>query len=631
MAISNENRISLKALSDFKANFKFADVSDLSEIKNKFAPTTQQSTRLQQSNDESYVKLFKLGPIIQDLIEAQKATEDELLHLRQFVAEQLGESGNTTELPPLVYAINDLGEKVVVFDANGSLPSTVRTIQPSGGELIISGDINVTGTIKSNLVFPDNSGGIVFDGDASNTFIKADSQPTESLQISAHKDVYVQSKVGGVYLQPLGTGTGVYVGETKIMDTSGNWVGPSSGLVGAAGANGANGSNGSAGADAPRLSTVRVYIGASSQPSAPSATITWSTLAVSSLTSGWSLTAPTIDASSTTTYYFSDISFVDATASATNTTSTGTTPTRSINFDGIVSFTNLNTRLADANTVIDGDRITTGTIDADLVTVDNIVAGNIKPTIAGSGQSNFAGEVTSLLYPFAYHGNFSRNASFTGSSFPSTGHNSQALRAGDIFYNTNDNRTYRYNGSSWVKFSIEADSILANNIYAGTLDCSQLTVTNLDAGSISAGTISVTRLPGLSDLAYDLSAGVAYVGDSSNTTGSVTASFSSLPAGSKIVINASLGITGPGGSQDTGQGSYYATSTGNFSVSAWNLSSTNYYVSGSSNSPPKWIYHSGVATVSSTGSCSFTFTIYSTYSRRTNINTMRITALAIEA
>jgi len=405
----------------------------------------------------------------------------------------------------------------------------------------------------------------------------------------------------------------------------------SDGAAGAAGANGANGSNGSAGADAPRLSTVRVYIGASSQPSAPSATITWSTLAVSSLTSGWSLTAPTIDASSTTTYYFSDISFVDATASATTTSSTGTTPTRSVNFDGIVSFTNLNTRLADANTEIDGDRITTGTIDADLVTVDNIVAGNIKPTIAGSGQSNFAGEVTSLLYPFAYHGNFSRNASFTGSSFPSTGHNSQALRAGDIFYNTNDNRTYRYNGSSWVKFSIEADSILANNIYAGTLDCSQLTVTNLDAGSISAGTISVTRLPGLSDLAYDLSAGVAHVGDSGNTTGSVTASFSSLPAGSKVVINASLGITGPGGSQDTGQGSYYATSTGNFSVSAWNLSSTNYYVSGSSNSPPKWIYHSGVATVSSTGSCSFTFTIYSTYSRRTNINTMRITALAIEA
>ena len=247
MAISNENRISLKALSDFKANFKFADVSDLSEIKNKFAPTTQQSTRLQASNDESYVKLFKLGPIIQDLIEAQKATEDELLHLRQFVAEQLGESGNTTELPPLVYAINDLGEKVVVFDANGSLPSTVRTIQPSGGELIISGDINVTGTIKSNLVFPDNSGGIVFDGDASNTFIKADSQPTESLQISAHKDVYVQSKVGGVYLQPLGTGTGVYVGETKIMDTSGNWVGPSSGLVGATGPQGAQGAQGAKG------------------------------------------------------------------------------------------------------------------------------------------------------------------------------------------------------------------------------------------------------------------------------------------------------------------------------------------------------------------------------------------------
>jgi len=393
------------------------------------------------------------------------------------------------------------------------------------------------------------------------------------------------------------------------------------GSDGAAGADGANGSNGSAGADAPRLSTVRVYRGATSQPSAPSATITWSTLAISNLTSGWSLTAPTIDASSTTTYYFSDISFVDATASATNTTSTGTTPTRSINFDGIVSFTNLNTRLADANTVIDGDRITTGTVDADLVTVTNISATGIKPTITGSGQSNFAGEVSNLLYPFAYHGYNSKNSSQTGGSLPSVGQNSLPLKDGDIFYNTSDNFTYRYNGSSWVKFSIQADSIIANYVYAGVVNASQ----------INAGQLNIDRLPGLSDLAYDLSAGIAHVGDSGNTTGSVTASFSSLPAGSKIVINASLGITGPGGSQDTGQGSYYATSTGNFSVSAWNLSSTNYNVSGSSNSPPKWIYHSGVATVSSTGSCSFTFTIYSTYSRRTNINTMRITALAIEA
>jgi hypothetical protein len=145
------------------------------------------------------------------------------------------------------------------------------------------------------------------------------------------------------------------------------------------------GDDGVTGDDAPRLTTVRVYRGATSQPSAPSATITWSNLAVSGLTSGWSLTAPTIDASSTTTFYFSDISFTDPTGTASSTDATGTTPTRSVNFDGIVSFTNLNTRLADATTVIDGDRITTGTIDATQVNVTNIRADSIS---VGTGTIN---------------------------------------------------------------------------------------------------------------------------------------------------------------------------------------------------------------------------------------------------
>ena len=253
--------------------------------------------------------------------------------------------------------------------------------------------------------------------------------------------------------------------------------------------------------------------------------------------------------------------------------------------------------------------------------MSNISATGIKPTITGSGQSNFAGEVTNLLYPFAYHGYNSKNSSQTGSSLPTSGPNSLALRDGDIFYNTSDNFTYRYDGTSWVKFSIQADSIISNYVYAGTVNATQ----------INAGELNIDRLPGLSELAYDLSSGVSRVGDGNATSASVTATFSGLPADSKIVINAALGIRGPGGSNDTGQGTFSATSSGSFTVSAWNLASTSYNVQGSNNDPNKWFYHSGVATKSGTGSCSFTFTINSTYSRTTNINSMSITALAIQA
>jgi hypothetical protein len=149
-------------------------------------------------------------------------------------------------------------------------------------------------------------------------------------------------------------------------------------FIGDDGAPGSPGSPGANGDDAPRLNTVRVYRTTTSQPSAPTATITWSTLAVSSLTSGWSLTAPTINASSTSIVYFSDISFSDATGTASTSNGTGTTPTRNINFDGVVTFTNLNTRLQDENTVIDGGNITTGTINANNVSITNLSASSIN-------------------------------------------------------------------------------------------------------------------------------------------------------------------------------------------------------------------------------------------------------------
>ena len=292
--------------------------------------------------------------------------------------------------------------------------------------------------------------------------------------------------VGPVY-QSNGQASGI---SSTTNASIASWSTPA--VIGAEGADGDSGS---------RHAIVSYYKSGTSPPStstlAANVTYTWATGAVTSSYDGWSTTAPTVDAAGSSNYYYSDVIFLDSTGSATSSTgSSASTATKLFNFNGLVTFTNtsgstdLNTALADSSTVINGGRITTGTIDATQVNVTNINATGIAPVISGSGQSSLAGDINNILYPYAYHGNFSKNASFTGGSFPSTGQNNTALRAGDIFYNTADNFTYRYNGSSWVKFSIQADSIIANYVYAGTVNATQ----------INAGTLNVAYLPGLTQI-----------------------------------------------------------------------------------------------------------------------------------
>jgi hypothetical protein len=69
---------------------------------------------------------------------------------------------------------------------------------------------------------------------------------------------------------------------------------------------------------------------------------------------------------------------------------------------------------------------------------------------------------------------------------------------GDTWFDTNDdNKIYRYNGTTWVGFTLGNNaiaSISASKITAGTLDAAQITVSNLDAGSITTGTLIASRI-----------------------------------------------------------------------------------------------------------------------------------------
>ena len=95
---------------------------------------------------------------------------------------------------------------------------------------------------------------------------------------------------------------------------------------------------GSNGDPAGRYSTFRAY--STTSTTAPTGTITWATGVVDLDTTNWSLSAPTVAVSPSTTVYWSDLVFVDTTGLAADTTATGSAVQSLISFNGVVSFTN---------------------------------------------------------------------------------------------------------------------------------------------------------------------------------------------------------------------------------------------------------------------------------------------------
>ena len=126
----------------------------------------------------------------------------------------------------------------------------------------------------------------------------------------------------------------------------------------------------------PRYYTYRIYSEGLPADTTPTAILTWNGLGVAISTNGWQTTAPTINANTTsTTWYFSDLVFVDTSGVAATTEDTGSPAQKVVSFDGIVTFTNTNGDvtisdgttdalvLADGgSTEIDGGRITANTI-----------------------------------------------------------------------------------------------------------------------------------------------------------------------------------------------------------------------------------------------------------------------------
>ena len=229
----------------------------------------------------------------------------------------------------------------------------------------------------------------------------------------SNTEVYRATSSGGTFSEvaTVGGGWGVateflnggladataYYYKFKAVDYSGNKsaftseVNATTNAAAINGTNGTNGSNGTNGAAGPRNADGYLYYSVSqaSAPSAPSATsFNFVTGAFGGLTANWSTTPPTNtggDAKYWATYWH----VVEATFGGTQ-TRTFNSPFNSVQFDGLVTFTNLNSELGNASssviTTINGGLLKTGTIDVAQVNISGTSQSNFNVQSAASGS-----------------------------------------------------------------------------------------------------------------------------------------------------------------------------------------------------------------------------------------------------
>jgi hypothetical protein len=147
--------------------------------------------------------------------------------------------------------------------------------------------------------------------------------------------------------------------------------------------------------------------------------------------------------------------------------------------------------------------------------------------------------------------------------------------SGDLWFDTDDNnKIYRYSGTTWVAVQLGGNALAninANAITAGTIDASAITVSNITASNISTGTLAAARIAANSlDVsvlqAGTLRAGTIYTGDivaSQITTGTITAAveMTSATITGALIRQATSGTRIEMNAASPGIISFYSTAT----------------------------------------------------------------------
>ena len=137
----------------------------------------------------------------------------------------------------------------------------------------------------------------------------------------------------------------------------------------------------------PRADNGYVYYDQSSAgaPSTPSATsYNYDTASFGGLTANWQKNPPTINGADGK-FWASSFTITESSFGGSQTI-TFSAPFASTQFDGLVTFTNLNTGLAASSTTIDGDKIKTGTLDVAVVNISGTTQSSFNLQSAASGS-----------------------------------------------------------------------------------------------------------------------------------------------------------------------------------------------------------------------------------------------------
>ena len=306
--------------------------------------------------------------------------------------------GNNTLTPPTGWAI--------------AVPSGTNPIYQANFQFSISGDTGTVtaGTWSTPVVIAEN-GDDGTDGLSTFTFSvhkRASSQPSSPSGGSYNfTNNTITAPSGWSEAIPSGTNP-VYISTTKAQisgatgtDSSLSWSTP---VIFAQ-----NGTDGQSitGAAGPRNAAGYVYYSLTSAnaPSSPSATsYNFNTGSFGGLTTNWSRTPPT-NTGADAKYWATSYYVTEATLGGTQTL-VFATPFSSFNFDGLVTFTNLNSELADASsteiTTINGGLIKTGIIDANRVKIDDATidtdgSGNLIIKAGGVGTTQIGNLQVSTL------------------------------------------------------------------------------------------------------------------------------------------------------------------------------------------------------------------------------------------
>ena len=280
-----------------------------------------------------------------------------------------------------VRSINSLGVKSAFVTANqGSVGDTTAPALPTA--------LSATAGYKSISLEWTNPA----DKDFSNTEVYRATSSSGSYSLAA--------TVGGGYSAAteflnggLADATTFYY-KFKSVDYSGNrsaFTGVVSATTNAAAINGTDGTDGDDGAAGPRNADGYLYYSVSqaSAPASPSATsYNFVTGSFGGLTANWSTTPPTNtggDAKYWATYWH----VTEATFGGTQ-SRTFNTPFNSVQFDGLVTFTNLNSELSNASsteiTTINGGLVKTGTLDVSVVNISGTTQSSFNLQSAASGS-----------------------------------------------------------------------------------------------------------------------------------------------------------------------------------------------------------------------------------------------------